>query len=73
MLTSNADNLTDYYVEGKEIVIYKDIDDLIDKICYYLIHEEERGNIAKAGYERTIHEYTYEKRFNEIFKSVGLK
>jgi len=72
LLTSDADNLTDYYQSGKEIVIYKDINDMIDKIKYYLEHNEEREVIVRAGYERTLQEHTYEKRFNDIFKIMGL-
>ena len=45
---------------------------MIDKIKYYLEHNEEREAIARAGYERTLREHTYEKRFNEIFKTIGL-
>ena len=70
LLTSNADNLTDYYEDGKEIIIYKNINDMIDKIKYYLEHDEERESIAQAGHERTIREHTYEKRFNNIFKRI---
>ena len=72
LLTSDADNLTDYYQGGKEIVIYRNTNDMIDKIKYYLEHNEEREAIARAGYERTLREHTYEKRFNEIFKTIGL-
>jgi len=72
LLTSDADNLTDYYEDGKEIVIYKDINDMIDKIKYYLEHNQEREAIAQAGYERTLREHTYEKRFSNIFKTIGL-
>jgi len=35
-------------------------------------HEEERNAIAKAGYERTIKDHTYEQRFREIFSAMGL-
>jgi len=72
LLTSDADNLTDYYQSGREIAIYKNINDMIDKIKYYLEHNEERKAIAWAGYERTLQEHTYEKRFNDIFKIMGL-
>jgi len=72
LLTSDADNLGDYYEDGKEIVIYKDINDMIDKIKYYLEHNKEREAIAKAGYERTLQEHTYEKRFNNIFTELNL-
>ncbi len=72
LLTSNADNLKDYYIPGKEIVIFQNTKDLIDKIHYYLAHEDKREAIARAGHERTLQDHTYEKRFKEIFKIIGL-
>ncbi|MDI6820689.1 MAG: glycosyltransferase [Patescibacteria group bacterium] len=71
-LTTNADNLQDYYEDGKEMVLFKDANDLIDKIKYYLGNEEKIKRIAKAGYRRTLKDHTYEWRFNEIFKKIGL-
>ena len=72
VFTSPADDLETYYVPGKEMVLYEDQKDLIEKINYYLAHEDERAAIAKAGYERTIREHTYQKRFEEIFRAIGL-
>jgi len=72
LITGKADNLQDYYISGKEIVIYKDEQDLIKKIKYYLEHSKEREIIAGAGLERTLRDHTYEKRFNNIFKIIGL-
>lgn len=72
LLTGDADNLKDYYKDGKDIVIYKDTNDMIDKIKYYLKHNKEREAIALSGYEQTLKEHTYEKRFNKIFKIIGL-
>ena len=72
LLTGDADNLRDYYVDGKEIVIFKDKNDLAEKCRYYLEHEDERKAIAKAGYERTIKDHTYEQRFKEIFRALEL-
>lgn len=75
LITGDADNLQDYYQDGKEIIIYKNNKDLIEKIKYYLENEKEREreDIALAGYKRTIAEHTYEKRFEEIFKIAGFK
>ena len=73
LLTADADNLRDYYIDGKEIVIFKNVADLIEKAKYYLVHEDERRVIAQAGYERTIREHTYEKRFQELFRTMGLE
>lgn len=72
LLTGDADNLREYYEDGKEIVIYKNTDDLIGKIRYYLTHDAEREAIARAGYERTLRDHTYEMRFREIFKQIGI-
>lgn len=72
LLTEYADNLKDYYQVGEEIVCFDGIEDCVEKIKYYLSHDREREEIAQAGYERTLREHTYEKRFNEIFKTMGL-
>lgn len=73
LMTNNADNLKDYYQPGKEIVIFEGVDDLVEKCRYYLAHPELRQQIATTGYERTLREHTYEKRFLEIFKFLHLK
>lgn len=71
LLTGGADNLEEYYQDGREVVIFHDDDELIDKIRYYLAHDEERSAIAQAGYERTLREHTYVHRFREIFTTMG--
>lgn len=71
LLTGGADNLSDYYVPDKEIVVFESFYELAEKCKYYLAHGTERAAIAKAGYERTIREHTYERRFSEIFKKMG--
>jgi len=73
LLTGYTEKLEDLYIQGKEMDCFFNINELIEKIKYYLSHDEERERIAKAGYERTLRDHTYEKRFNEIFKAIGLK
>lgn len=72
LMTQSADNLSDYYIDGKEAIIWKTQEELIEKARYYLANEQEREAIAQAGYERTIKEHTYEQRFGEIFKKLNL-
>ncbi len=71
-MTEDADDLRDYYKLGEEIVVYKDNEDLVRKIKYYLAHEDERERIALRGYERTIRDHSTEKRFEDIFRMIGL-
>jgi spore maturation protein CgeB len=72
LLSGEADNLHEYYTAGKEIVTFQDVDDLIEKVLYYLEHEGERTTIAQAGYDRTIQEHTYVHRFTDMFTRMGL-
>lgn len=71
LLTEYAPHLENYYRPGREIECFNNIPELIDKIKYYLKNDEARKTIAGAGYERTLRDHTYEKRFNEIFKNTG--
>jgi len=72
VITSPADDLERYYVPDKEIVLYRNVPELVEKIRYYLAHDKEREAIAEAGYQRTLRDHTYEKRFSEIFRRIGL-
>lgn len=68
-----SEDIGNYYKENKEMVFYKNIPDLIEKVKYFISHDEEREAIARAGYERTIKDHIYEKRFREIFSKIGLR
>ncbi len=72
LLTGYADNLEDYYAIGKEVACFDSTADLIEKIRYYLQHENERAALADAGYQRTLRDHTYVQRFTEIFRQMGL-
>lgn len=47
--------------DGKHFVSFSDKDDLISKISYYLEHDRERENIARAGRAMFEKEYSSEK------------
>lgn len=69
-----------YYVEGlakcydidREIGVYADMDDLVEKIRFYLGHEVLREAIAAAAYKRTLEEHTFACRFQAVFQRMGL-
>ena len=70
LLTQDAEDLYNYYEPDKEIAVFKDFNELTEKIKYYLDHENERIAIAKAGHERTIKDHTWENRFKNIFSII---
>jgi spore maturation protein CgeB len=71
-LSYYVEGLERHYQIGDEIALYVSRDDLVEKVRYYLRHEDEREVIARCGYERTLREHTMEQRFREIFARLGL-
>jgi len=55
---------------GKEIVTFGSSLDLIDKVRYYLAHDEERENIARAGYDRVVRDYNANALWSQVFERV---
>ena len=60
------------YQEDKEIACFASPDELADKVRYYLTHEDERQQIAEAGYQRVIAgKHTYKDRLIEILNYIS--
>ena len=64
-------DLGELFEIGKEIVTFQSIEDLKEKIIYYLGHEAEREKIAKAGQIRALKDHTYRNRVKKILEVVG--
>lgn len=58
------------YVDGKHLVIYKDMNDLKSKILYYLKNSSAREKIAKIGMEHVRKNHSCEVRAKEFTKIV---
>ena len=70
-LSSDAENLAEYYTEDQEIVIFRSDEELVDKARFFLTHETARDAIAGSGRLRTLAEHTWQHRLDAIFKRVG--
>ncbi|MGK7345659.1 MAG: glycosyltransferase family protein [Candidatus Nitrospinota bacterium M3_3B_026] len=57
--------------EGEDFACYSTPEEAREKARYYLDHPEERERVAEAGYRKVIENHTLEKRFQEIFKTLG--
>lgn len=68
LISNYQAELPEQFEVGKEIVLFESEQDLLEKIDYYLKHEEERKQIAKNGYEKVKREYTYRKRMEYMFE-----
>lgn len=59
-----------FYKLEEEIVTYTSPEELMDKIEYYLQHEEERRTIALSGLRRTMLDHTYHKRLIQMLDII---
>jgi spore maturation protein CgeB len=65
--------LPDLFEPEKEIVTFRTQQDLKEKVEYYLVHPEERREIADRAYARAHREHTYEQRLEKMFEILGLR
>jgi len=72
-LTEYSKSFLDLFKENREIVMFKDKEELLNKIKYYLKHEKERETIARAAQKRTINNYSLDEDFRKIFIELKKK
>ncbi len=68
VLVNYQEDLAKEFEDGKELVMYRSLEEMTEKVQYYLEHEEERRRIARAGYEKVIREYNYAAKLRKILE-----
>lgn len=66
LITDWKENLHEMFELGKEVIAYRTPEECAELIQYYLEHEDEREQIARAGQHRTLREHTYYQRVQEL-------
>jgi hypothetical protein len=66
LVTDWKENLGELFEPGREVVAYRDPEDCVRQVRYYLEHEPERKAIAGAGQHRTLLDHSYLKRMREL-------
>jgi spore maturation protein CgeB len=61
-------NIAEFFEPEKEVVTFRTLGELKEKVRYYLEHEKERKEIADRAYERAHREHTYEKRLKRLLE-----
>ena len=69
VLSNYQSEIPDIFVPDEDIVLYESIPDMLNKIEYYLTHEDERLSIAKNGYEKVKTLHSYDQRLLSIFNT----
>ena len=71
LLTNYTPGLEKLFDIGKEIVVYESIEDLDNKVKYYLENEDERNMIAETGYQRAKKDHTYFERAKKLIDIIN--
>ena len=70
LLTNFQADLLQHFTPDEDFVYFESKNDLLNKIDYYLSHENERKQIAKSGYEKVFNYHNYSTIFQEILNIV---
>lgn len=73
VLSSYCLETAELFEEDKEIVFFKTPEELMKKVDYYLEHDEERRQIARAGHAKVISRYTYNKKIRELLEWMEIE
>ncbi|MCH5262950.1 MAG: glycosyltransferase [Lachnospiraceae bacterium] len=71
VLTNYQAEIPEYFEIGRELDTYESMEELEQKVHYYLSHEDERIEIAINGYEKTARYHTYESRLAEMIRILS--
>lgn len=67
VLSNWQPELAEYFTEGEEIALFESKDECMEKIAYYLSHEDKRREIAAAGKRKVQELFSYERGLERLF------
>lgn len=68
VLSNWQPELAEYFVEGEELALFESEGECMEKIAYYLAHEDKRKEIADAGKRKVQELFSYEKGLERLFR-----
>ncbi len=69
LLTSDAPGLADEFEDGRDLVVFRSRDDLLEKASYYLARPHERKAIAAQGQKRALASCGYHDRMQILLSA----
>lgn len=66
LLSNHQQELAENFIEGKELVMFKSLEECMEKISYYLVHEDERRKIAENGRMAVRERYDLSTQLNRL-------
>lgn len=70
LMTNFQQEFLEYFDEDVDYAFYSDMDELKEKVKYYLVNDEVRKKVALAGCKKVREEHTFEKRIETILSVI---
>ncbi|MDF0643620.1 MAG: glycosyltransferase [Nitrospira sp.] len=71
LVTDWKENLHEMFQLEKEVVAYRGLDECVEKVRYYLEHDDEREAIALSGQRKTLQTHTYFQRMQDLSEIIS--
>lgn len=68
VMTNRQPEIMEYFEDGRELVTFGSMDECLEKITYYLEHEEERHKIASLGHRVVRERFGYREGIVRLFE-----
>ena len=69
-LTGDCEELSEFYEPDEEVLVYRNAEEMLEKVRFYLTHEDAANKIRRAGHARARREHTYHARWEELLPQV---
>jgi len=71
--TGYMDEISEFFQPDKEVIVYRNEQELLEKVRFYLTHPDQAEIVRQAGHKRALAEHTSQARFQKLFLELGLK
>ncbi|MBQ9118794.1 MAG: glycosyltransferase [Lachnospiraceae bacterium] len=72
LMTDYQSDMEGVMLDGEHLAIYYSVEDLIEKVGFYLEHPEERKRIAQNGYRLAREEFALTRLLPQMFTLAGI-
>ncbi len=73
LLTNWIPTIEELFEDGKHLVLYRSLDEMVDKAKFYLANDSAREMVAAAGYEEVMAKHTIQHRVDRMLEVAGKK
>ena len=66
LMSNYQEEIEDYFVIGEDLEVFSSEEELVDKVGFYLKHDDIREKIARNGYEKVRKYHNYDERIKQM-------